>query len=217
MPYNKLGLMVFFSAGLLAAWGKSTEIVGPSNPGVSLVPARIQVGKNAKPLASSPCETSGQREIGINCEYTASEGVSKEHEPAIVLNHVLLSFDAKHDRFSRERNLHVELTFMLWGAERFPNERPVYLEINDDAGRNYVRRILPSVDFRKLRRGAAMRFTEELLAPAFQPGRYLVQLWMPGPDPALKFDPEHSLMLSNETIPDRMTGRNTLAAVSILP
>jgi hypothetical protein len=168
-------------------------------------------GTPARSSGGTRCETEGKHQISINCDYAAAKTVSKKNEPVIVLNHATISFEANH-----ESHFHVELTFTQRGATRFAVERPGYLAINDESGQNYVRRVLPHLDFRKLTPSVAATFSDEFLAPALQPGRYLVQLWIPDPNPALKFDAASSFLLSNTGVPDQTTGLNTIATIVVL-
>jgi hypothetical protein len=39
-----------------------------------------------------------------------------------------------------------------------------------------------------------MTFSDQFLAPALQPGRSFVRLWIPDPNPALKFNAAHNFL-----------------------
>jgi len=127
-----------------------------------------------------------------------------------MLTHALLSFQP-----TDESHMRVELTFKNVGSTRISDTRAAYLVVDDDAGRNHVRRVLPHVDFRKLALGQALTFSELLLVGAFQTGNYTVRLWIPSSDAALKFDLSKSLLLSNEGVADPATGLNTLATFTV--
>jgi Domain of unknown function (DUF4832) len=169
------------------------------------------IGTPARSSGGSGCETEGKHQILISCDYVAAETVSKKGHPVIVLNHATISFEANH-----ESHFHVELTFTQRGTTRFAGERSGYIAINSESGQNYVRRVLPHLNFRKLTPGVAATFSDEFLAPALQPGRYRVQLWIPDPNPALKFDAASSFLLSNAGVPDQTTGLNTIATIVVL-
>jgi len=62
---------------------------------------------------------------------------------------------------------------------------------------------------------AAKEDRDQSPAPALQPGRYFLRLWIPNPDPALKFDPARNLLLSNEGVPEPKSGLNRIATISV--
>jgi len=174
----------------------------------------VQQSAAARTAAKSvpQCRTSGKDQITIACDYSSKRGsVSVGRvEPRIVITHALLSF-----RPTVESHMRVELTFKNVGSTRISDARAAYLAVDDDAGRNYIRRVLPQVDFRKLALGQSLTFSELLLVGAFQPGNYTVHLWIPSSDAALKFDLSKNLLLSNEGVADPATGLNTLATFTV--
>jgi hypothetical protein len=198
--------------GCFVAYGRGTARADDSrhsqSTGTFTQPLTDSLARTSR---GSRCETSGQHVISINCDYVAAETVSKKSEPVIVLNHASISFEANHESL-----LHVELTFTQRGTTHFVADRPGYLAINGESGENYVRRVLPHLDFRKLTPGVAGTFSDEFLAPALRPGRYLVQLWIPDPNPSIKFDLTQSFLLDNVGVPDRTTGLNTIATIQVL-
>jgi hypothetical protein len=162
---------------------------------------------------ASPCETTAKKEITITCEYTATpRSASKDiNAPRIVLNRIVLSFEPKE-----ESHMLVELTFANGGTTPFLDFRTSYLSIDNDAGQNYLRRVLPQVDFRKLAPGQRLTFLDRLLVGAFPPGHYSIYLWIPNPDPALKFDPARNFLLSSVGVADPATGLNKLATFTVV-
>lgn len=204
-------LAVLALAGCFVARGQGTAFANGSNRSHPTASTQPLIDTLAQTAGGSRCETSGRHEISISCDYIAAEIVSKKSEPVIVLNHVSISFEANH-----ESDLHVELTFTQQGTTRFAADRPGYLAINGESGENYVRRVLPHLDFRKLMPGVAATFSDEFLAPALRPGRYLVQLWIPDPNPSFKFDAAHCFLLGNVGVPDQTTGLNTIATILVL-
>jgi hypothetical protein len=161
--------------------------------------------------ASPRCDIAGAKAIRITCHYTASPPADpgSNPEPRVVLNDAFLSFKTRDDNY-----MHVDLTFTNAGKNAVSDALPVYLSIDDDAGNNYVRRLLPHVDFRSLAPGVPQTFSERLLAPALQPRQYVVRLWIPNPDPTLKFDPAHNFLLSSAGVPDAKSGLNLIAKFS---
>jgi hypothetical protein len=204
-------LALFTLAGFFMVCAQVTAFADNSERSAST--AFTQILKNTLTQASggSQCETSGRRDISINCDYIASEIPSKKGEPVIVLRHASITFEANH-----ESHLHVELTFTQLGTTRFAVDRPGYLAINGESGENYVRRVLPHLDFRKLTPGVATTFSDDFLAPALRPGRYVVQLWIPDPKPSLRFEPANSFLLRNVGVPDQTTGLNAIATILVL-
>ena len=113
--------------------------------------------------------------------------------------------------------MHVELTFSNESDAKIEEKRRIYLALDDAKGQNHMRRPLPHVDFTKLEPGKPMTFEERLLAPAFEPGIYSISLWIPSNDAALKFDPAHNILLSNEGVPNTESGLNRIADFTATP
>ena len=161
--------------------------------------------------ATPSCNIKGTKEITIQCAYTPTASLGAGGgAPKIVLKRAMLAFKTKDDN-----QLHVELTFTNAGSNRLAESRAVYLAIDDEAGHNYLRRELPTVDLRTLAPGAEVTFSERLLAPALRRGHYLVLLWLPDINPALRFDAAHNFLISSEGVADPKTGLNTLAAFDV--
>lgn len=108
-----------------------------------------------------------------------------------------------------------ELTFANTGKVRPSEARTVYLEIDASPGSNYIRRSLPTVDFRKLSPGKPVTFSEPLLVSAFPPGHYIIALWIPSSEAAFKFNPAHNFLLNSVGVPDSRTGLNILAQFTV--
>ena len=165
------------------------------------------------PILDSGCTTQGKDEININCEYLDSgEPVATVTDPQIALNRAVLSFKTRDENY-----MSVELTFTRRGDARVTSARPVYLAIDDDIGRNLIRRFLVHVDLRNLERGKPSTFSDRILIGTIRPGHYQVHLWIPSSDPPAAFDVARNLMLSNLNIANRQSGLNTIAGFSIIP
>jgi hypothetical protein len=163
--------------------------------------------------ATTRCQATGKTEIRIDCSYDTTHpyGVSEEQKgPRILLNHAFITFEPAH-----ESRMHIELTFTNKGSIALGEARTAYIEFDDEAGANHIRRPLPHVDLNKLVPGATLTFADQFLAPALQPGHYRVYLWIPSPAPKLKFDASHNLLLGNEVIAERANGLNRIAAISV--
>ena len=148
-------------------------------------PETSQRPRNHRP--SQPrCETKGEEQIVITCSYRSALGPASHDKSRsrIAITRAVISF--RPDESSKMR---AELTFTNTGTGRSSDARTVYLEIDDNAGNNYVRRSLPTVDFRKLSPGKAVTFSEQLRVFAFPPGQYTIALWIPSSEAALKFNP----------------------------
>lgn len=165
--------------------------------------------------AGSPeCKIAGDGEMTITCVYSAASRPDSgiQEAPRIVLNRAVLSFDPKS-----ESHMLVELTFTNDSPKQISEHRTVYLAIDGDDGRNYVRRPLPSVDFSILKPGKPQTSSDRLRIGAFRSGQYAIHLWIPDPDPSLKFNAAHNLLLSNVGVGDLTTGLNTLAQFTVAP
>ncbi len=159
------------------------------------------------------CKTVGrEKKIKITCNYRSvlPSGPKEQYVPRIVLNRSALSFKTNEESYLR-----IELTFTNESRARIRDTRAIYLAIDDDAGHNYLRRELRRVDFRRLDPGKALTVSDQLLAGALAPGHYVVHLWIPSPEPSLKFDPAGNLLLSSAGVPDPTTGLNTLAEFQV--
>ena len=159
------------------------------------------------------CQATGSGEITIVCDYSAVAVNSEEavHEPRIALNHAALSFKTKHDGWAS-----VELAFTKLDAGPVSESRLIYLAVDDDSGHNFIRRVLPKVDFRSLVTGQKAAFSERLLIPAFQSGRYRIELWIPSSDPSLRFNVKDNFLLSSFGVADKKTGLNRIATFSVI-
>ena len=182
----------------------ASAIIPSASPGVS-----AQTKASAPPL----CEVRSKDEVNLACDYDAMSGDSAgaaQSQPPIAINHALVSFKVRHDNYMR-----LELTFTALAAPKFSEARTIYFEIDDDAGNNYIRRRLPHVDFSKLEPGTPSTFAERLLVPALEPRHYVAYLWIPDPDPALKFNASHNFLISSVGVPDRTTGLNRIATFTV--
>lgn len=158
------------------------------------------------------CEAAGNQEITIACNYTAiqRDPQKDESDPWIVLDRLIVSFDPH-----KESEMRIGVTFTNAGATRVPDNRAVYLAIDDEAGNNRVRRVLPHVDLGRIGPGESVTFSERLLVGAFMPGGYFFRFWIPDPSPSLKFNSTCNLLLGSEGVPDSSTGMNTLAELRV--
>jgi hypothetical protein len=159
------------------------------------------------------CQATGTGEITIKCDYSTvpvnpEQSVS---EPRIALNHAALSFKAKHDSWTS-----IELTFTKLDTAPVSEPRLVYLAVDDDSGHNFIRRVLPKVDFRSLAAGKRTEFFDHLLIPALQPGHYRIELWIPSSDPSLKFNSRNNFLISSFGVADKKTGLNRIATFSVV-
>jgi hypothetical protein len=189
----------------------SLEIACPTAWAVELPGLATPAQAAAK--TGAVCDTSGKNEIMIACEYAEAPATTANGapEPRIVLNRAEISFNTRAENYMR-----VELTFTKPSRVRVSDGPTVYLAIDNDANRNLVRRVLSHVDFTKLEPGKKLTFSDRLLIGVLPQGNYTVHLWMPNPNPALKFDSAHNLLLSNVGVPDKQAGRNTLTTFTIL-
>jgi hypothetical protein len=187
-------------------------------PGVTTSTIR-ELQSASEPAASTTSQTSvatrrkndGKHEIKIERDYEAASATAENSadEPRIALLHSAFSFKTNNENWLR-----AELTFINAGTTRMSETRSIYLAIDDDSGHNFVRRVLPGVDFRSLAPGEQRVFTERLLIPALPSGHYKIELWIPNPDPALKFNLAYNFLLVN--VADPKTGLNTLATFEVI-
>jgi hypothetical protein len=146
--------------------------------------------------------------------YTATPRSPKrgKDEQRIVLNRAELAFGTIRDSY-----MVVDLTFTNEGASPISGPHTAYLAVDNDAGQNMVRRVLPKMDLSKLSPGVPVTFSERFLIGGFRAGRYRISLLIPNTDPSLKDDPGRNVLLSNEGVAVPVTGSNTIAHFRVGP
>ena len=156
------------------------------------------------------CRTSEKEQITIACDYSPSLAAETggSEQPRIVLTRARFSFEP-----SEESHMRVELTFQNAGSSSIGEARTAYLAVDDAEGRNYTRRPLPSVDFRKLAPGRSLKFSDVLLIPAYGVGRYLIHLWIPSSES--QFDSSRNWFLASQGVAESQTGLNLLATFAV--
>jgi hypothetical protein len=169
---------------------------------------KAQTNGSRGDISSLPCRATGVSEIVIGCTYAPASREACKYQ--ISLRKARITFNAKG-----ESEMHVDLSFQNLARSTFVENRPVYIEFDDNDGRNYIRRQLRTVDFRKLAPGRTKGFSNAFLAPALQPGRYLVKLWIPSSDLALRSESSHSLLLCNSASSDSTIGLNRIAEILV--
>jgi hypothetical protein len=173
-------------------------------------PAKSAPGQLAHGIV---CEGSGRAEITLDCRYSAAAVRGRNsNTPQIALERAFIQFrprDGSH--------MQVELAFKNVGEVRVQDLRTVYIEFDDEAGRNYIRRPLPSVDLRQIAPGEVKKFSDVFLAPSLRPNRYIVQLWIPSSDVSVRFDRSRDFLLSGAGASERATGLNRIAAITVQP
>ena len=196
--------------------GKHASIVFTLSAMLGISALGAQPGENLKfavQQAPGPpqCDIKGSGEITITCNYSAaSPGTEQIAGPRIALDHASLFFDTDQDS-----HMKIGLTISNRGSAAFSESRTVYIAIDGADRSNYLRRALPHVDLSKVAPQQTVVFSETLLSPAFPRGAYTIHLWIPSPEPSLKFDPSHNLLLSNIGVPDSATGLNRLATFTV--
>jgi hypothetical protein len=211
---NGLILLALQAASLSPLFGQNHVQFGvhmlSQEQTTSRVTAPVSVGSAGAPH----CEVNETREIKISCTYTATPRPLKRgtEEQRIVLNRAVLSFGTIRDSY-----MLVDLTLTNEGANPISGPHSAYLAIDDGAGRNMVRRVLPKVDLSKLPPGVPVTFSERFLIGGFRAGQYTISLLISNTDPSLKDNPGRNVLLSNEGVADPATGSNTIAHFRVGP
>lgn len=169
-------------------------------------------GETSKAAGHAPnCRNTQEKErITITCDYARTTVSASQAVPPIAVNHAFFSFGTKEDNY-----MEVEFAFTNLTGSGISDKRDVYLEIDDAAGGNYIRRPLPVVDFRKLVPGQPLKFSARLLVGAFMANHYYIYLWIPSSDPSLKFKPANNFLLSSFGVADPVTGLNKIAEFTV--
>jgi hypothetical protein len=154
------------------------------------------------------CEITTTKEITISCNYSSSIRTESERKNVarIVLNHVEVSFEPHNESY-----MLVELEFTNEGQSSMISTPAVYLAIDNDKGRNVVRRSLPHVNLANLHAGERATFSERFLVGAFPGGNYTISLSIPDPEPSRRNIPAYNMLLDSTGVPDPATGLNTVA------
>lgn len=157
------------------------------------------------------CKNSQEKgRITITCEYAGATLPNEQAVPPVELNRAFLSFETREESY-----MVAELVFTSRSKDRISDVGQVYLEIDDDSGNNYMRRLLSAVDFRKLAAGAPSKFSARLLSAAFIPKDYIIYLWIPSSEPSLKFRAPNNFLISSGGVPDSATGLNRIAEFTV--
>jgi hypothetical protein len=210
---RKILLLALAGGFISSALGQTPSIERDSSDGPEYRNTLLTTSAQPDLAEGSRCHVAGKSQIIIACDYVEAKTPAEEHKaaPRIVLNHAMLKFKTDDENYMR-----IELTFTNQGAMRVADAQVAYLAIDGDSGQNYLRRVLPHVDFRRLAPGEQLTFSDRLLVAVLQPGHYVIHLWIPSPDPYLKFNPAYNLLLANRGVPNRETGLNTLGTFEIL-
>lgn len=175
--------------------------------GVSPVQSRSAVSVKTSSQRCSVAEKKAA--ITINCGYLPEKKFSST-TARIAITHAEFTFDPKN-----ESHMRLQITFINDSSHSFTEARSVYLAIDDNRGQNVVRRMLPHVDFSKIKPRQAVTFSEVLLIPALSAGDYVIHLWIPSSDPTLQFDAKHNFLLRNSDVADFKRGLNSLATFTV--
>jgi hypothetical protein len=161
------------------------------------------------------CDTVLEVETHIKCTYSAAplSDPGTKTGSRIVLNGARMSFGST--KKGEQGDFDLELTFTNEGTDQVSPGLKVYFEVDGDTGRNYIRRPLPDLVLSDLAPGERRTFSEEIDVGYFRIGHYTINLWMPDPDPALKFNSAHNFLLSSVGVPDPTTRLNKLADFTI--
>jgi hypothetical protein len=147
------------------------------------------------------------------CKFSQEQKASRsKDELRIVLNQAVFSFGTIRDSY-----MLIDLTLTNEGPSPISGPPAISLTVNDEAGHNMVRRVLPKVDLSKLSPGVPVTFSERLLIGGFRAGHYTISLLIPNPDPSLKDNSARNILLSNEGVADSTNGLNTIAHFTVGP
>lgn len=211
-------MLLIFSTLLTVAGGEELALKVAFGAATSYVTQKGQTDESARSSSqtekATQCEIRGKKELTISCTYSPTPPAPPESENGarIVLNRVEMSFELNH-----ESHIVVQLEFTNEGKSAITPAPTVYLAIDDDQGRNVIRRPLPHVDFSKLQPGDRLTFSDRFLVGAFTGGHYTISLSIHDPEPSRTNTAAYNLLLSSDGVPDSKTGLNILAHFSVAP
>jgi hypothetical protein len=210
---RELLLLVMIAVLVPPAFAQAPSLRGGFASGQGHRTSGLARSAQPEPATGAGCEAAGKSAITIACDYAEApvSAANINNEQRIVLNRAVLSFKTKDENYMR-----VELTFTNQGTSSILHSHAVYLAIDDKAGQNQLRRLLPHVDFRRLAPGGRLTFADQLLVGGLLEGHYTVYLWIPDPDPSLEFNAKDNLLLNSLGVPDQKTGLNKLATFVVV-
>jgi len=187
-------IIVFFSF--------SFTIVQPSYAGLHQFPE--------PPKTSNLCQVTTAKELILDCPYRPGTG-AVVGSPHLRLIHASLSFEVKGENYmSLSLQIANEDTF------RLAEQRTVFIEVDDTKGNNYLRRPLPHTDLGLVGPGQTRTFSEKVLVGSFQPGDYIIFLWIPSAETGQTYNSKKNFLLGGESVAIPDSGLNKLAQFKVI-
>ena len=99
---------------------------------------------------------------------------------------------------------------------RLAEQRTVFIEVDDTKGNNYLRRPLPHTDLGLVGPGQTRTFSEKVLVGSFQPGDYIIFLWIPSAETGQTYNSKKNFLLGGESVAIPDSGLNKLAQFKVI-
>lgn len=156
------------------------------------------------------CEATTAKELILDCSYHAETGAFVS-SPHLRLVHASVSFEVKGENY-----MSVSLQIANEDTVRLAERRTTFIEIDDAKGNNYLRRPLPHTDLSLVEPGETRTFSEKLLVGSFQPGDYIIYLWIPSSETGQTYNFKKSFLLGGENVASPENGLNKLAQFKVI-
>lgn len=199
---SNFGYKKHFVSTIIILFNLSFIIVWPSYSGPHQSPE--------PPESSNVCEAIVTKKVILDCSYHPGTGAFVS-SPHLRLVHASLSFEIKGENY-----MSLSLQVANEDTVRLAERRPVFVEIDDTKGKNYLRRPLPHTDLDLVGPGETRTFSEKLLVGSLLPGDYIVFLWIPSSETDQTFNSKQNFLLSGESIASPDSGLNKLAQFKVI-
>jgi hypothetical protein len=101
-------------------------------------------------------------------------------------------------------------------AAPLAERRTVFIEVDDTKGNNYLRRPLLHTDLSLVKPGDVRTFSEKLLVGSFQPGDYVIYLWIPSSETGQTYNARQNFLLGGENVATLDNALNKVAQFKVI-
>lgn len=168
--------------------------------------------QSPEPAESSThvCQTATAKELVLDCSYRVGTRAFVS-SPHLRLIHAFFSFEVKGENY-----MYLSLQIANEDTVRLAERRSAFIEIDDVKGNNYLRRPLTHTDLGLVEPGKTRTFSEKLLVGSFQPGDYILYLWIPSSEAGQTYNSNQSFLLGGENVASPDKGLNKLAQFRVI-
>jgi hypothetical protein len=175
-------------------------------------PSYAESHQSPEPPESSNrvCQSTTAKELILDCSYRPGTRAFVS-SPHLRLIHASLSFEVKGENY-----MSLSLQIANEDTVRLAERRTVFIEVDGTKGNNYLRRPLPHTDLGLVKPGETRTFYEKLLVGSFQPGDYIIFLWIPSSETGQTYNSKQNFLLGGEGVATLDNGLNKLAQFKVI-